>query len=323
LLFVFSLGSVIALDLSMSNLKPIKKRHNKVPAFLALDRLAAIPPVERAALRVLDVPAGHGVVTLPLSLAGFDAVGCDLFPETAQQLLDRLTPENLQQTLRDYWSSDHPPRLVEELLARPSPGVIRKPVLAQGDMTKPLPFADGSFDIAICLEGIEHIDTIEGLVAELRRVTRRGGRLLISTPNILCLRARAAYALAGQRTLSTFIDEYTSIQARSGDRIYHGHVFLVDYFELRCLLHNHGYRIREPICTRLSWSSILLAPLMLPWVALATWLAPRRARRRFHAMQKAGEVAASTLEPSREIIRHVLSPALLFGKNLMLDVEAV
>lgn len=307
----------------MATIKPIKKRHPKVPAHLVLDRLAEVPPAERGMMRVLDVPSGHAVVTLPLSLAGFDAVGCDLFPETAQRVLENLTTENLHQTLRDYWSADTPPRLVAEILARPASAKIRKPFLAQGDMTKALPFADGAFHVTICLEGIEHIDTAEGLIAELRRVTRRGGRLFISTPNILCLRARVAYALTGQRTLSTFIDEHTSIQAREGDRLYHGHVFLVDYFELRCLLHNHGFRIVSPIATRLSLSSILLAPLLLPAVALATWLAPRRARRKFRSLLRSGELPPETPPPFAEIFRHVLSPALLFGKNLMLEAEAV
>ncbi len=291
---------------------------------MVLDRLADIPAAERPGLRVLDVPAGHGVVTIPLSLAGFDTVGCDLFPETALRVVEHLTPDNVAQSLRDYWSTATPPRLVAELLEQPGRiNVRKKPFLAQGDMTKPLPFADGAFHLSICLEGIEHIDTAEGLIAELRRVTRKGGRLFISTPNILCLRARAAYALAGQRTLSTFIDEYTSVQACEGGRLYHGHIFLLDYFELRCLLHLHGFRIVQPLATRRSWASMLLAPLMLPAVALATVLAPRRARRKFRALQRDGKLQPDAQAPYREIIRHVLSPALLFGKNLMLEAEAV
>lgn len=307
----------------MTTQAPIKKRHPKVPSHVVLDLLADVPPAERRATRVLDVPSGHGVVAVPLSVAGFDVVGCDLFPETAQQVVDQLTPTNLHATLRSYWSSACPPRLVAELLAAPPPTHLRKPFLVQGDMTKPLPFADGNFHLAICLEGIEHIDTAERLVSELRRVTRKGGRLFISTPNILCLRSRLAYALAGQRTLSTFLDEYTSVQSREGGRLYHGHVFLMDYFELRCLLGNHGFRIVQPLATRLSWTSLLLAPLLGPWVFLATWLTPRRARRKFRAMVKRGELPAATVPPFREILRHVLSPALLFGKNLMLEAEAI
>lgn len=48
----------------------------------------------------------------------------------------------------------------------------------------PLPFADGSFDTVISFQVIEHVRRDRELVAEIRRVLRPGGRLIISTPNI-------------------------------------------------------------------------------------------------------------------------------------------
>jgi 2-polyprenyl-3-methyl-5-hydroxy-6-metoxy-1,4-benzoquinol methylase len=50
---------------------------------------------------------------------------------------------------------------------------------------KPLPFETGGFDIVNCMEVVEHIPAVEGvrIIAELRRVLRPGGVLLISTPN--------------------------------------------------------------------------------------------------------------------------------------------
>ena len=301
---------------------PIKKRHSKVPAQVVLDLLAEVPREQRGRLQVLDVPCGHGVIALPLSLAGFRVTGCDLFPEVAQRVLDGLTPERLQEVLRGYWSAERPPRLVREIAEHP-PAKLELPTLTQGDMTRPLPYGDGAFDVAITLEGVEHIDTLEAFLKELRRVTKRGGRLILSTPNILCLRSRVAYALAGQRTLGTFIDEHTAVQARDGDRLYHGHVFLVDYFELRYLLHHSGFRVTRAIRSRLSASSILLAPLLLPWVALFSWLAPRRARRKFRKLLKEGVLPPGTPEPYPSILRDVLSPAILFGKNLILEAEAL
>jgi 2-polyprenyl-3-methyl-5-hydroxy-6-metoxy-1,4-benzoquinol methylase len=49
----------------------------------------------------------------------------------------------------------------------------------------PLPFADGQLDVINCMEVIEHIPAKEGerILAELRRVLRPSGCLLISTPN--------------------------------------------------------------------------------------------------------------------------------------------
>jgi SAM-dependent methyltransferase len=45
-----------------------------------------------------------------------------------------------------------------------------------------LPFGDGSFDLVTTLDVIEHIDDDVGALAELRRVLRPGGLLLVAVP---------------------------------------------------------------------------------------------------------------------------------------------
>ena len=45
----------------------------------------------------------------------------------------------------------------------------------------PLPFADGEFAAALCIEVLEHIDDVRKFLAEIRRVAP--GRLLVSVPN--------------------------------------------------------------------------------------------------------------------------------------------
>jgi SAM-dependent methyltransferase len=46
-----------------------------------------------------------------------------------------------------------------------------------------LPFEDGSFDLVVSFETIEHVPRPEEALAELRRVLASDGRLVISTPN--------------------------------------------------------------------------------------------------------------------------------------------
>lgn len=47
---------------------------------------------------------------------------------------------------------------------------------------KVLPFADESFDAVVCFEVFEHIFNIEEALAEIRRVLKSDGRLLLSIP---------------------------------------------------------------------------------------------------------------------------------------------
>jgi SAM-dependent methyltransferase len=50
-----------------------------------------------------------------------------------------------------------------------------------------LPFPDDSFDLVTTLDVIEHIDDDVGALAELRRVLRPGGRLLVAVPAFMFL----------------------------------------------------------------------------------------------------------------------------------------
>ncbi len=48
-----------------------------------------------------------------------------------------------------------------------------------------LPVADGSFDIVLCTQVLEHVDDPAQAVRELRRVTAPGGRVLASTHGVM------------------------------------------------------------------------------------------------------------------------------------------
>jgi SAM-dependent methyltransferase len=47
-----------------------------------------------------------------------------------------------------------------------------------------IPVADGSFDVVLCLQVLEHVPDPGAAVRELRRVVRPGGRVLLSTHGI-------------------------------------------------------------------------------------------------------------------------------------------
>ena len=63
-----------------------------------------------------------------------------------------------------------------------------------------LPFADATFDRALCLDVLEHLafDEQPRALAELHRVLRPGGELLVSVPNLAHLQSRVHFLLLGR-----------------------------------------------------------------------------------------------------------------------------
>lgn len=60
-----------------------------------------------------------------------------------------------------------------------------------------VPLADASFDSVLCFETVEHFSSPERLVAELGRVTRPGGQMILTTPNVLWEPVHALAAITG------------------------------------------------------------------------------------------------------------------------------
>ncbi|MDD2805449.1 MAG: class I SAM-dependent methyltransferase [Elusimicrobiales bacterium] len=69
----------------------------------------------------------------------------------------------------------------------------------------PFPFADESFDLVICNQVLEHLKNIYRPLAEMDRVVKTGGWLLLGVPNLAGLYNRGLLLL-GRQPLSSAID---------------------------------------------------------------------------------------------------------------------
>lgn len=88
-----------------------------------------------------------------------------------------------------------------------------------------LPFDDGSFDLVLCAETIEHVRDVQLFLSEVRRVLRPGGTLALTTPANLPI-GRAPDPLSphlrflSRRSLRRLLDQLgfdvRSLRRRSG-----------------------------------------------------------------------------------------------------------
>src|SRR5258708_346828 len=72
----------------------------------------------------------------------------------------------------------------------PSLHVLPGVQYVSADMGEKLPFADGTFDFVVSIEGIEHTENPFRFLRECTRVLKSGGKLFLTTPNVSSLQNR-------------------------------------------------------------------------------------------------------------------------------------
>jgi hypothetical protein len=131
------------------------------------------------------------------------------------------------------------------------------------------------------------------------------------------LAARISTVLSGQRNLHRgLVNEVQTLRGRRDGRIYHGHAFLLDYFRARYMMRLAGFENLQVFTDRLSPTSVVLGP-----AAPALWLAMKLAVAFSARNSRKPGHKAPPRQVTDEIIRHVISPALLFGRRMIIVAQ--
>jgi SAM-dependent methyltransferase len=174
------------------------------------------------------------------------------------------------------------------------------------DLDETLPFSDGAFDAVVSLEGIEHLLSPARCLAELCRVLRPGGRIVVTTPNVNNLQSRWHYLIAGRfsgfrpltrRALTAGEGGLTAAEggltAAEGEVV--AHVTPPYLPTIVYVLSRHGVTVEHVDVTMVRTRQWLALPLTVP-----LWLSSRRA-------------------PAGTIARALGSFMLLLGRNVVIQ----
>lgn len=117
------------------------------------------------------------------------------------------------------------------------------PLIASAEGYK-LPFPDGTFNIVVLDEVIEHLVDTDSIMSEIHRVLTRDGQLLISTPNLAAWFNRIALLFGVQPAFSEV--SFKKVYGRPGSGLV-GHLRLFTRRTLIEFVTDNGFDVRHAV----------------------------------------------------------------------------
>lgn len=207
--------------------------------------------------RILDVGAGEGYFTKVLSDKGYEVEACDYLQEIFK---------------------------------------VKDVPFHKADLNLSIPLPDNTYDAIVSIEVLEHLENHIRFMSEIMRVTKPGGRLVLTTPNVLSIPSRWHFFLYGYtdcapRPLDPRLKEYFML-----------HINPISVPEIIFLLERFGGEMVDLATNRIRRSARLPMLLLYPLFAFA--LKAKLLRKQY----------ADLHEVYRSHIKWVLHPANLMGR---------
>jgi SAM-dependent methyltransferase len=169
---------------------------------LLLSRSTPGPTTRTSNPNALDLGAGRGELSARLALLGYDVTAVERY----------------------------------------APQFEAKVPLVDADLNEAFPFDDATFDVAMGIEILEHLENPRVFLRELARILRPGGTAVVSTPNLTSLLSRILFAACGQWDLFfnhpwRLRDPYSALV--------HGHITPVPKWLLEHHARDAGFEVEE------------------------------------------------------------------------------
>jgi len=174
----------------------------------------------------------------------------------------------------------------------------------EGNLNSKLPYDDNTFDYIIFMEVIEHIYNPNFVISEISRVLKKGGRLILSTPNILNVGSRLRFLFEG--SFDFFREPTLDFSKCFPAAIQNMHVIPWRYQELEYLLSASNLSVESYYSDKWKGNFYPLYFLLMPVMLL-------QAKSKEARTKKKGGVDFTRMN------KILLSKDLLLGRHLILN----
>ena len=129
------------------------------------------------------------------------------------------------------------------------------------DLNTPLPLKNNTYDYVISREGIEHLANPYLFIDELCRVTKIGGHLILTTPNIMTVESRIKFLITGHfQGFRELRDNHKGLRKLK----FQGHISPIYYWQLNYFLSNQGFEITKVTTNNIKKDHKLLKRIFIP-----------------------------------------------------------
>ena len=140
----------------------------------------------------------------------------------------------------------------------------------QLDLNQGFPFKKDVLDYAICVEGIEHIENPHHLVREFSKLVKRGGYLILTTPNVMTIKSRLRFLFYSYLDYFKF---FGPLPPEARYRIMeheHQHINPLFYPEIKFILEKYGFRIERVETNRMVRKWKMIFPVVKYFIKFKT-----------------------------------------------------